>query len=64
MINVINKYKGITDDFHIIHFNIFFVEMKRIKESGAAFRKKKAREEEESRNQGALIKFLIRPDHP
>ncbi|CAI9717575.1 Hypothetical predicted protein [Octopus vulgaris] len=35
--------------------------MKRIKDNGAAFRKKKKREEER-RNEGAIIKFLIKPD--
>ena len=32
--------------------------MKRVKESGASFRKKKAREEELKKNEGAILKFV------
>jgi hypothetical protein len=39
--------------------------MKRVKESGAAFRKKKkAKEQEATENEGALLKFIQRTSTP
>ena len=48
----------VTNFFKLINLRKISLPIKRVKENGASFRKKKVREEELKKNEGAILKFV------